>query len=78
VLNDHTVKDKFPLPVVEELLSELCGTKFFLKLDLRFGCHQVRMHATDVYKTAFHTHEGLFEFLIVLFGLMNAPTTFQA
>lgn len=76
-LNAQTMKNKHPMPIVEELIDELARAQWFSKLDFRAGYHHLCIHHDDTHKTAFKTHSGLYEFLVMAFGLTNAPATFQ-
>ncbi len=76
-LNDVTVKNQAPLPLIPELIDKLHNTHYYTKLDIRWGYNNIRIHKGDEYKAAFKTSLGLFEPTVMTFGLCNAPATFQ-
>ena len=77
-LNEHTVKNAYPLPLISELLDKLKGAKHFTKLDVRWGYNNIRIRDGDQWKVAFKTNKGLFKPTVMFFGMCNSPATFQS
>ena len=76
-LKEMTIKNRYPLPRINDLFDQLRGAKYFSKIDLRSGYYQLKIRKSDIQKTAFVTRYGLYEFTVMSFGLTNAPKYFM-
>jgi hypothetical protein len=76
-LNEVTIKNKYPLPWIEDLFNQMKGASVFSKIDLRLGCHQLKIRDSDITKTAFRTRYRLYEYTVMPFGLTNMPAYFM-
>jgi hypothetical protein len=76
-LNEWTIKNRYPLPLIPELIVRVQGTKLFTKMDIRWGYNNIRIKSGDEWKAAFITNQGLFKPTVMFFGLTNSPATFQ-
>jgi len=77
MLNAMTMKNKYPLPLILELIAKFCGAKYFTKLDVRWGFNNIQIKEGDKWKAAFWTNCSLYELLVMFFSLTNSPATFQ-
>ncbi|THH03394.1 hypothetical protein EW145_g6290 [Phellinidium pouzarii] len=77
-LNEGTIKNKYPLPLINELINKVKGAKYITKLDVHWGYYNIQLCDGDEWKAAFRTNLGLFEPTVMFFGLCNVPATFQA